>query len=74
MPNPESEADMYSTRFSRLTNPDVMSMFTILRERKGIKKIPNKTIEYYTGDHTALSARKTTKLPAKPSKEVMEQL
>ncbi len=51
-----------------------MSMFTILRERKGIKKIPNKTIEYYTGDHTALSARKTTKLPAKPSKEVMEQL
>ncbi len=67
---------MYSTRFSRLTNPDVMNMFTILRERKGIKKIPNKTIEYYTGDHSAHSARKTTttKLTAKPAQEIMDQL
>ena len=38
---------MYSTRFSRLTNPDVMRLFTIIRDQKGIKKIPNKTIEYY---------------------------
>ncbi len=65
---------MYSTRFSRLTNPDVMRMFTILRERKGIKKIPNKTIEYYIDDHTTLSKRKYFKFPQKPANEVVDQL
>ncbi len=58
---------MYSTRFSRLTNPDVMRMFTLLRERKGITKIPNKTVEYYTGDDAAVSKKAYFTVPQKPT-------
>ncbi len=65
---------MYSTRFSRLTNPDVMRLFTIIRDQKGIKKIPNKTIEYYLDDHAALTKRKYFKFPQTPSREVVDQL
>ncbi len=58
---------MYSTRFSRLTNPEVMRLFTIIRDQKGIKKIPNKTIEYYLDDHAALTKKKYFTLRQKPA-------
>ncbi len=65
---------MFSTRFSRSTNPNVMRMFAILRERKGLEKIPNKTIEYYIDDKTNHARRTYVKFPPKPSKEAMDRL
>ncbi len=65
---------MYSARFSRLTNPDLMKLFTLIREQKGIKKIPNKTIEYYLDDHAALAKRKYFKFPQNSAHEVVDQL
>jgi hypothetical protein len=44
---------MYPMRFSRGTNLNVMRVLILLRERKCLKKVPNKTIEYYIGDSTA---------------------
>ncbi len=65
---------MYSTRFSRLTNPDVLRLFTMIREQKGIKKLPNKTVEYYIDDHTALTKRKYFKVPQKLVDRTLDQM
>jgi hypothetical protein len=35
---------------SRITSPDVMRMLMLFQHGKGLKKIPRKTVEYYTED------------------------
>ncbi len=64
---------MFSTRFSRFTNPNVMRMFAILHEGKGLKKIPNKTVEYYIEDPSALTKRIYISLPHKQIKRTVDQ-
>jgi hypothetical protein len=49
-------------------------MFAILRERKGLEKIPNKTIEYYIDDQITHSRRTCVKFPQKPAKEAIDRL
>jgi hypothetical protein len=39
---------MYSMRFPRGNDPNVMRVLKLFRERKCLKKVPHKTIEHYS--------------------------
>ncbi len=65
---------MDPTRFSSVANPNVMKVLTLFRYGKGLKKIPNKTVEYYIEDPSALSKRIYISLSQKQGKRTVDQL
>ncbi len=48
---------MEPARFSRVTSLNVMRMYMLFRNGKGLKKTPHKTIEYYTEKPSIRSKR-----------------
>ena len=65
---------MDPTRFSRVADPNVMRVLRLFRYRKGLKKIPNKTVEYYIEDPSALSKRMYISLSEKQGRRAVDQL
>jgi hypothetical protein len=61
-------------RFSGVINSDVMRTFMLFRHGKALKKVPHKTIEYYTEDTSVQS--KPIYLPShrKQGKNTIDQL
>jgi len=49
---------MRSLRFSKENDPNVIKVLRLFRERKCLKNIPHKTIEYYS-DASSDRAKKT---------------
>lgn len=54
---------MHTTRIPRETGLNVARVLKLLEGRKCLKKVPNKTVEYYSGDLTTRSRKARLELP-----------
>ncbi len=69
-----TEDTMEPARFSRVTNLNVMRMYMLFRNNKGLKRTPHKTIEYYTEKSSVLSKRIYLTSPQQPAKSTIDQV
>ncbi len=68
------EDTMGPARFSRVTNLNIMRMYMLFRNNKGLKRTPHKTIEYYTEKPSALSKRVYLTSPQPHTKRTIDQV